>query len=230
MISGKWRGPAEGQPWPDRLTARVITPGPRPHVHGYDVEDDVARHFRFGESVLLALTGIAPDEETGRRFEIALTFASALAVTEAPTHAAVIARTCAGSTSAVIGTAAVALAEHARWLVDRHAPLLAWLEAGAEGEVPAIARATDDDDRASVARLRDLLGKQASCVAPDLSRDAALLSLLHSCGSRTAEQIEAALVVSRLSTTMAEALAATRGGLRDYPLNVPPFVYEEEGP
>lgn len=224
------RGPAEGSVWPEKLTARVITAGARPRVHGYDVEGDLAPHYRFGESILLALTGEAPDHEVGLCFEIAMTFLSPLAVTEAPTHAAVLARTCAGSTAAVTGTAAVTLAEHARWLLAQHTLLLAWLDDGCRGQLPENARAIDDDDRASVVRLRQALGEHMANRLPahDLGRGAALLSVLHACGLRKPEQIEVALVVSRLSTCVAEALAGKRGALRDYPLNLPPFVYEED--
>lgn len=228
-VDGKWEGPAEGAMWPEKLIARVITPGARPSVHGYDVEGDLAPHYRFGESILLALTGEAPDEMTGHAFEIAMTFLSPLAVTEAPTHAAVLARTCAGSASAVTGTAAVALAEQARWLLGHHAPLLAWLDDCCRGELPEIGRAIGDDDRQSVVRLRHALGESAAARLPahDLGRDGALLAVLHSCGLRKAEQLEVAIVVSRLATCAAEALAGKRGALRDYPLNLPPFLYEE---
>ena len=224
------RGPAESNDWPKTLTARVVTPGDRPRVHGYDIEGDLARHYRFGESVLLALTGEAPDRSTGACFEIALTFLSPLAVTEAPTHAAVLARTCAGSAAAITGTAAVTLAEQARWLLLRYAPLLTWLEADRVGEMPDIARARDDEDRESVKRLREALAESGVERLPedDVGRDAALLTLLHACGLRTADRIEVALVVARLATCAAEALAVKRGVLRDYPMNLPPFTYAEE--
>ena len=224
------RGPVESGAFPDHLTARVVTAGSRPRVHGYDVEADVAPHYRFGESILLALTGEAPDEATGAAFEIALTFLSPLAISEAPTHAAVLARICVGSASAVTSTAAVALTEQGRWLLARHAPLVAWLDAGCSAELPESARATDDDDRASTARLRAALGSRAEGRLPahDLGRDAALLSVLHACGLRRAEQLEVALVVARLATCAAEALAGKRGDLHGYPMNVPQFAYEED--
>lgn len=228
-VTHESKGPVEDHAFPDKLTARVITPGSRPRVHGYDVEGDLAPHYRFGESILLALTGEAPDDATGLCFEIAMTFLSPLAVTEAPTHAAVLAHLCAGSAAAITGTAAVALAEQARWLLARHAPLLTWLDDGCLRNLPEIGRAVDDDDRQSVVRLRQALGERAAGRLPahDLSRDAALLAVLHSSGLRSAEQLEVAIVVSRLSSTVAEALAGTRGALRDYPMNLPPFVYEE---
>jgi len=224
------RGPAESNDWPGALAARVVTPGARPRVHGYDVEGDLARHYGFGESVLLALTGEAPESSTGTCFEIALTFLSPLAVTEAPTHASVLARTCAGSAAAITGTAAVTLAEQARWLLARYAPLLAWLDADRSGELPEIARATHDDERESVSRLRQALAASGVSALPaeDFGRDAALLTLLHGCGLRTADRIEVALVVARLATCAAEALAVKRGALRDYPMNLPPFSYAED--
>lgn len=220
--------PVEAGHWPSRLRAAVVTPGPRPRVHGYDVEDDLARHHRFSDVVLLALTGELPDDAVGRAFDVALTFLAPVAVTEAATHAAVLARICAGSASAIAATAAIGLAEQARWTLDRHAGLLAWLEAGAKGALPEGAAARDDDDRTAVARLRSVLGDDAPpLLAADLSREAGAIAVLHACGLRTAEQLELALVVSRLPCTFAEALAAKRAGLRSYPMDVPHFAYEE---
>jgi hypothetical protein len=229
-VTGQSKSPVEDHAWPEKLTARVVTPGSRPRVHGYDVETDLAPHYGFGESVLLALTGVAPDDATGAAFEVAMTFLSPLAVTEAPTHAAVLAHTCAGSTAAVTGTTALALAEHARWIMARNAAFIAWLDAGGSGELPEIARAVDNDDRQSADRLRQTLGERAAGWLPagDLGRDAALLALLHACGLRKPEQMEVAIVVSRLATSVAEALAGKRGALHEYPMNLPPFLYVED--
>jgi len=222
-------GPVEAYPFPTTLRAQVVTPGARPRVHGYDVESDIASHYGFGESVLLALTGRSPDAATGRCFELAMVFLSPLAVTEAPTHAAVLARVCAGSASAVTATAGVALAEQARWILEQQAEYIEWLDGGCNGDVPLCARAADDDERQSVERLRRAVAAVAVDYlhAADLGRDAALLSLLYRCGLHTPEQMQVALVVARLATCVSEALANKRGALREYPMNLPAFAYEE---
>jgi len=225
------RSPLDDAPWPEKLTARVVTPGVRPAIHGYDVEADLARHYSFAETVLLALTGDLPRPEQGRAFEVALQFASPAPINEAPTHAAAIARMCSGTTSSILGTAAVALAEQARVLLAEHG---AWIEAlsGVIAGVPAEHRATSDAERASVARLRSALeGKvEVPALAHDVSRPAALLAALHACGLRTAKQIECALVVAKLPVAVAEALATPARSFRKYPTLLPPVAYVDDEP
>lgn len=221
--------PIEAGHWPQHLAAHVITPGPRPRVHGFDVEGDLARHYGFADLVLLALTGELPEDAVGRAFDIALTFLAPVAVTEAATHAAVLARICAGNASAVIATATIGLAEQARWTLAKHAELLTWL-ANDTTALPVSARSLGDEDRAAVVRLRAALGAHvtlAPALAEDLSREAAAIIALHACGLRNAEHIELALVLARLPCTFSEALAAKRAGLRSYPMDVPHFAYEE---
>ncbi|HEX6764634.1 MAG TPA: hypothetical protein VF103_04130, partial [Polyangiaceae bacterium] len=53
-------GPLEKAPFPAQLTARVMTPGKNPRLHGYDVEGDLAAHYTTSELVLLSLTGELP--------------------------------------------------------------------------------------------------------------------------------------------------------------------------
>jgi hypothetical protein len=89
----------------------VVTPGSEPRVHGYDVERDLARHYRFSDVTLLALVGRLPSDEQFEAFDAAMSFLAPLPITEAPTHAAVLARICGAQSSGVIGAAAVALAE-----------------------------------------------------------------------------------------------------------------------
>jgi hypothetical protein len=224
-------GPLDRAPWPDKLTARVVTPGPRPAIHGYDVEADLARNYSFAEAMLLALTGELPTDEAGRAFEVALLFAAPAPVSEAPTHAAVLARICAGTTSSIQGTAAVALAEQARVLVAEHR---AWIDAlsGALTAVPPEYCATSDEDRASVERIRQALpeGMVVPALAFDITRNAALLALLHGSGLKRASQIECALVMAKLPVATAEALATPAGSFRKYPLLLPPTEYVEEAP
>jgi hypothetical protein len=236
-MSGKPPGsarPLDRAPWPERLTARVVTPGPRPAIHGYDVEDDLALHYSFAETALLALTGEPPTPEVGRAFEVALQFAAPAPLHEAPTHAAVLARICAATPSAIQGTAAIALAEQARALV---AEQRAWIEAlsGASGASGAgvaalCAGAVPDDERASVARLRRALHGvlDVPALAHDVGRTAALVAVFHACGLAKPKQIECALVVARLPVAVAEAFAAPAGSFRKYPaVDAPPIAYTE---
>lgn len=228
--------PIEDGPWPKSLPARVVTPGARPRIHGYDVEGDLSRSYTFSDLIFLSIVGELPRDEIARPFDVALQFLAPLAVTEGPTHAAVLTRLCGGSTSAIASTATIGNGERARVTLAEHAPFLSWLSSLSSspspssnaGELPAIARARDDDERASVRRLRDAIAPfDAPALAEDLSREAALIALLHACGLRTPDALEAAIVVARLVPSMMESLAWGRGALRDYPMTLPPFAYEE---
>src|SRR5262245_62268100 len=97
-------GPIEDNPWPSKLTARVVSPGPRPVLHGYDVQGDLAQHYGFGEVLLLALTGTPPDAERGHDFDVALIFLAPISIAEAPVHAASLARLCRAAPSGLVGT------------------------------------------------------------------------------------------------------------------------------
>jgi hypothetical protein len=199
-------------------------------VHGYAVENDLAVHYRFSDLVLISLTGVPPDEKRGRAFDIALQFLAPLAIIEAPTHAAVLARLCGARTSAILGVASIALAERARHVVSRHCPFLVWLE-GTSDDVPLEHRSQSAADRDSVSRLESALqavGVQIGRLHLDLSRWAALFVTLHFAGLRRADQIETVLVTASLATTMAEARAHDPGAFTEYPMNTPAFVYEEE--
>lgn len=221
--------PLDEAPWPDKLVARVVTPGPRPAIHGYDVEGDLARHYSFAETVLLALTGELPSTEHGRSFEVVLQFAAPAPINEAPTHAAALARICAGTTSAIQGTAAIALAEQARTTVMEHRAWIETLSARIDS-VEAQFRAASEEERASVDRLRRALRIEVPALAHDVSRVAALLAALHACGLKAARQMECALVMAKLQVAVAEALATPGASFRKYPMLLPPFVYEGRDP
>lgn len=226
------RSPIDEAPWPDKLTARVVSPGPRPTIHGYDVEGDLARYYSFVETIFLALTGELPTVEQARAFEVALQFAAPSPINEAPAHAAVLARTCAGTTSAIQGTAAIALAEQARVLVSEHSGWIGDLS-GTVTNVRSEHRATSDEERASVDRLRLALqdgGFHAPVLALDVGRAAALLAVFYACGLTRAKQMECALVIAKLTVTIAEALAAPAGSFRKYPVLLPATVYVEDEP
>src|SRR5581483_9322042 len=81
-------GPIDVGLWASQLTARVVEAGGAPRIFGYDVQAGLARHYSFGEVVLLCLSGEVPPREVGRAFEIALSFLAPVSVAEAPVHAA----------------------------------------------------------------------------------------------------------------------------------------------
>ncbi|MDD5310077.1 MAG: hypothetical protein PHU25_22395, partial [Deltaproteobacteria bacterium] len=167
--------PFDAVDWPQKLLARVVTPGAAPRIHGYDVEGDLALRYRFSDTVLLALTGELPDDRTGQAFEVAMQFLSPTSVAEPPAHCGVLARLCGARTSGVLGAAALAAAEQALFLVEGHAELIEWLERP-EREPPARHLAGNEAEQASVSRLRAALAQTGfACPAldVDLSREAA---------------------------------------------------------
>ncbi len=213
-------GPLDDATWPERIAARVVEPGERPRLHGYDVEGDLARHYGLADLVLLALTGELPSEQQACAFDVAMAFLSPAPVNEAPAHAAVIVRICDVLTSALVGTAAIALGEQARVLVVQH---------GAD-EPPL---ADDPAERRSVDRLRETL-RASGVLVPALerhramSRTASLIATLRFAGLERAEQIEAAMVLARLPSAIAEAFAMPSHGYRDYPVDLPAVCYVEQ--
>jgi hypothetical protein len=222
-------GPIEEYPWPDRLRAHVVTPGSEPRVHGYDVERDLARHYRFADVMLLALVGRLPSDEQFEAFDTAMSFLAPVPITEAPTHAAVLARICGAQSSGVIGTAAVALAERARSIVSNSAGLLEWLREPS-GPIPPRFLATTAQDCDAVDRLRTALTARKVHV-PQLqhpfTRESALVATLWFAGLTQPGQLEAAIVVASLPTAVAEAHMHEAASFREYPMQLPPFEYED---
>lgn len=224
------RGPLEVEAFPERLSARVVEPGPTPRVHGYDVESDLARHYRPSDLTLLALTGELPSARVSAAFEVASLFLAPVSVAEAPVHAAVLARLCAAPSSSIAAVASIGLCEQARALVAEHEPLLAWLESGEE-RLPTRFRSQDPEEAASVTRLAVALSEHAfehAVFAQQPTRFAALLSVLFACGLSQPAQLEAAILLARLPSTLAEALAEKPTNFSNYPINLPAYVYEEE--
>jgi hypothetical protein len=222
-------GPIEDRPSTTEIEARVITPGPNPHLHGFSVEGDLALYYRFPELVQVALTGVPPRESEGRAFDIALQFLAPLAVAEAPTHAAILARLCGARTSSIVAVACIALAERARHVVAEHGDLLSWLERDG-GELPARYRSGSTEDAACLDRLHVALasaGVDVPRLGRDLKRDAALFLVLHFAGIRSAEQLETILVMASLAPTLGEAISHTPISFDQYPINLPVFIYEE---
>jgi hypothetical protein len=223
-------GPIDVELWPSALAAHVVEPGPAPRIHGYDVEADLARHYSFAELALTALTGSAPDRAHGRAFEIALAFLAPVPVSEAPAHAAGLARLIGADASGVISGAAIGLAERARQLVAAHAELLAWLGSGT-GAVPASTQSEEPSQTSAVARLRDALDETRARfpllnTRPTLT--AALIAVLHGVGLTDAPRIEAALALAGLPVTLAEAFAVKPFAFFSYPMDLPAFRYVED--
>lgn len=192
------------------LEARVVRPGPRPLLHGYDVQSDLAGSFSFAEVILTALTGEAPSEAAGRAMSVALTFACPISVAEAPSHAATLARRCGADHRGVLGVAAIALAEQAQQLAS-----------SGDGAL---------DDGEAVSRLRTTL-EAAGVSIPDLDAATTLWQALRAtlafCGLTEEWQVTFSLTLARLPVVVAEAMTIERGALDGYPMRLPAFAYDE---
>lgn len=205
-------GPVEAYPFPSKLRAHVVSTGPAPRIHGYDVHADLALNYSCAEQAFLALTGDLPaDDETSRAIEVALSFLSPSPIASAPTHAAALAHLSGATTSATIATAALALAEQARSLVHTHA---------------AASGAPTQDSKEAIGRLQQALpARFASHAASAPTVEAAALSVLQACGL-SGDALEAMIVWCRLPSAVAEALAVRPGSFREYPMDLPAFRYE----
>ena len=100
MSASELDGPLDsGASFPARLTARVVTPGERPRVHGYDVEGDLALHYQPTDLLFLLLMGELPTPAVSRAFSVVLMFLAPVSVAHASTHAAVVGRLCGAPAS-----------------------------------------------------------------------------------------------------------------------------------
>jgi hypothetical protein len=212
-------GPIDDRQWPETLQAHVVDAGSDhdagPRLFGYAIERDLAQHYGFSELLLLAATGELPDPRSARALEVALSYLAATSLAEAPVHAACLARLSGAEPTGMVGVAAIALAEQARFA-------LAELEQGRD-------QATSPAERASVERLRRMLDAipfELPALDGNPGRTAALVALLGAVGLRSAEQIALAFITARLPVAIAEARRVQPGGLRDYPMNTPAFEYE----
>lgn len=222
-------GPLEVRSFPDVLTARVVTPGYRPLLHGYDVESDLALGYGPTELMVLALTGELPDATHVAALNVLLVFLAPLSVAHAPTHAAVLARLSGADPSATLSVASIALAEQAKRIVEEHRALLQWLKQPSD-ELPAEFRTEESEERAAVERLRVAL-QQTTLNHPILDQRptlmAALLAALFACGMSERHHLEALLVWSRLPSVVSEAFAEIATNFKQYPINLPRFRYED---
>jgi hypothetical protein len=215
----------DGLEVPDQLTARVVSPGWQPRLHGYGVQDDLACHYSFGELVLTALTGEAPQPTQGRAFEVAAAFAAAIGIGEAPCHAAMLARLCGARPSGALAVAGITLSEQARHVVSEHAALLAWLQSS-DSELPSDSAPRGADEAAAVERLRAALrarGVDCPMLEASLGLSASILVVFYTAGLREPWQLESAWCMARWPVAIAEAMAAT--DLKSYPMRLPAFEY-----
>jgi hypothetical protein len=178
--------------------------------------------------MLLALTSEAPTAVIGKAFELALLFACACPVNEAPTHAAVLARSFGAPIGSALATGVLVASEASRAAVEDQREFLQWLDSDRVGPVPRCARATDDRDREAVEELRLSLGRMSADLAPPAaaSRVAAVIMVMWGCGLRTEDQLIAALSWAKMLSISAESVAASRGGLTSFPALLPGFRYE----
>jgi hypothetical protein len=214
---------------PEQLSARVVTPGPRPRLHGYDVQDDLVRSYDFAEIVFTALVGRPPLRHEGRALNVLLGFLLPISVAEAPAHGAVLARICGARSQRVTAAAAVTLCEQARFELDRSAPLLEWLAGDRSGPPPGAREAIDPQEHAAVAALHERLreaGLPAPCEGAPLSLHGAILAGLFACGLTHAWQLEVLWCLCRLPAATAEAMTFTAGSFAEYPIRRPAFALE----
>lgn len=221
------RGPIEDGEWATTLDAHVVDAGPPVRVHGYESIGDLARHYRFAEIVGLALRGTLPSAEEGAALDLALKLLAPTTIAEAPAHTAALMLMMGVPPANTVGTAAMSLAQQAQALVDEHAAWLAWL-AAPSAEPPAAFAAKTDDDRRCVAVVRATICGEITpwLVRIEPTLEATALGLLFACGLRSPHAIVTAMVVARLPLVVAEA-ERHAGGLRRYPIGLPPFDYEE---
>ncbi len=213
---------------PSRIKATVIEPGEEPRLHGYAVESDLAHNYKSSEILYLALSGELPaTPDISAAFEVTLVFLSCVGANEGPTHAALLARLCNAPSRALLEVAAVGLAERAHFVVEGLGALLQWLSA-AEGPPPQQYCTADPGAERTVARLRARLPSSFAvpALAHPLSRPAAIAAVLHACGLRRPDQLEAVWTLAAIGPTFAEGLAAKPFGIREYPMNLPAFRYE----
>jgi len=225
-----YSGPIEEQKWAAKLKANVITPGYDSCIHGYSMNEDLIWNYSFTETVLLTLTGEIPAESDRILFETALKFLLPVSVAEAPVHAGVVARLCGASQSGVTGIGAIGLAEQARFIVEQHRGLLEWLDRE-DKRLPDEYHAADDEERRSVDVIRNCVkqaGLEINGLEENPSRISSIIMMLHACGLRKSEQIELSIVMARISSITAEALNVEPGDFRDYPIDLPPFRYQEK--
>ena len=225
-------GPIDVHHWPEQLTGRVVDARPEePHVQGYALLGDLARHYGFAETLYASITGDLPDDRAAALFRLALLAWTPAPVGDASVHIGIVARVAGSRPSAALGAVCLGLAEEANDLVERHAALLDWHARGRTGAIPDGVRAESSEPW--VASLLDAarsLGiDEASLAGLDdtWTWDAARLHLLAASGITTSERIIAVVMAARFVTAAGETLAQPVRDTEGYPLKVPRFEYRD---
>ncbi|MGH1345485.1 MAG: hypothetical protein ACRBN8_28230 [Nannocystales bacterium] len=202
------RRPVEATPWPEKLDAHVVSPGPRPRVHGYALQEDLARHYDFGEFLVTALVGTPPSPSWGRAVNMALIILGGGGVDTAAVHVATLARRCGADERSVLETGMLALLEQVS------------AEAAAPSASSEPTPAALEFHRSLPSEVQDTVGVPTSTVCCHADR------VLSAAGLSSPMQRMVARSVARLPTLAAEAMAATRNDVRGYPMQLPNFDYQ----
>lgn len=200
--------PVEDQPWPAKLPAFVTTDGERPRVRGFDLVDDLARHYDFAEFLVTALTGVPPTASWGTAVNMALVALSGASVRRASVHAATVARRCGADDSSVLATGLLGLIEEAA------------------SEVACASVGSRD-----ACSFRDALPQEVRASVPEgPTVESVAFAVLEAAGLKTPLHRMAALCVARLPSLVAEASSVRAGDLQGYPMRLPNFEYQESPP
>ena len=195
MKSSLGISPFDRASWPDKITAKVVEPGENPRLHGYDIQGDLAKHYRWSEAFFLSLTGELPKDEFAPALDIALIFLSSISVNEAPAHAAVLAGFCGTPTNTATSIVAITLAEQARTIIARYLK---------EKGQRAVSPRPPEQLTPMQQRLAEI-GLPVAMAGDYDNMAFAALSVLENCGLSKPGQLEAAWVMARLPVALAEA-------------------------
>lgn len=227
-----WKPPASGPiddtPWSTVLVARAVDRRSEDdRLHGYAMLGDLALHYRYGDALYLATTGELPDERASILFDVALFAFGSITVNEAPCHVGVLSRICGGTIASSLGAGLVSVADQARTIIESQAALIEWLRNPTE-VVPV--QACDANDGEWVRALRDCArdrGAEPKLPRAEMSRAAAVIALFYEAGLASVEQIQVAMIASRMCGLAAEVMATSPKDLKDYPAKLPAFHYVE---
>lgn len=215
-------GPIDLAPWPDKLRAHVVAVQGAPTIHGYAVGADLASHYGFADVLLLSLLGELPAEDAVASLNAGLVALAPVGINEGPSRAGLLAHLTAGDPRAAIEVGWVALVERASTLLETSAPLLAWLNDGASGPVPA-----GPPDEQPDPSLYAAWGSRCPGITPDMGRVRAGLCLLHHAGLVDRAGLLLAICVAGIGTVTAEASRGAEAGFKGHPSDLPTTRLEE---
>ena len=216
-------GYIDAAPLDGPLPAHVTEPGPDPHLRGYDVDEDLARHYTALDTAYLALQCELPSEEQLRLLNAAMVLAAPVHAGEAPSRAASLSAVTSTDPHTPIKVGWLALVDRTAVEIEDRRPLLRALLADDEQAIRSAA-AGDDSATISPRLVQDLSG---SCPALRFVREpfCAALALMVRAGVRDESMLVTLICSARISVVLAEAHESLAAGLRNYPTNNPPFRY-----